>query len=118
MNDLVSWPAVGRRRIAFRRTARELKEAIERGDVLLELTHTAGGTRLGMTLDGGACAADGADYAAARGHLEGDLGLDGVPVRLHADLDIGPLVGEGYLTLRDAPAAAVRAAARAHAEAP
>jgi hypothetical protein len=118
MNDLISWPAVGRRRVAFRRTAGELKEAVEREYVLLELTDALGGTRLDMALDGGACAAEGADHAADRDHLEGDLELNGVPVRLHADLDIGSLVGEGHLTLRDAPAAAVRAAARAHAEAP
>jgi hypothetical protein len=86
----------------------ELKAAIERQYVLLEFTGTRGGTELGLPLDRARCQLDGADFeiGAGRIHLEGELKLDDVAVRMVADLDLATLDGAGRLC----PLAAVETA--------
>src|SRR5262245_3782517 len=98
MNDLVARLAQGRQPLVFARSgqlggARELKAAIDRKYVQLKFTATRGGTELGFDLDLAACDFARADFEAARGsaHLEGELTLDYVPVRLVADIDLGSL---------------------------
>jgi hypothetical protein len=114
MSDLVQRLANGRHRLVFGRSgpagaALELKAAIERKYVQLKFTETRGGTELGFTLDERATSMAGADFDRAQGriHLEGELRLDYVPVRLIADVDLATLEGEGQLQIleRSAPSA-------------
>jgi hypothetical protein len=79
----------------------ELKAAIERQYVLLEFTGTRGGTELGLPLDRAACQLAGADFENGSGriHLEGELKLDYVAVRMVADLDLATLDGAGRLSV-------------------
>ncbi len=104
MNDLVQRLAQGTHPLTSARadTASNLKAAIDRGYVLLEFSETRGGTELGVPLDAPACSWRGADFAAAQGsvHLEGDLQLDYVHVRLIAHLDLATLRGQGHLVVR------------------
>lgn len=108
MSELVQRLRVGRHPVVYSRgkSASDLKRAIESGYVLLKLTETRGGTELGVPLDMSACTWDGVDFMAPSGrvHLEGELTLDYVRVRLIADLDVGTLSGEGQLRVL-APAA-------------
>jgi hypothetical protein len=104
MSDLVQRLASGTHRIVFGRpgaseTASDLQAAIERKYVLLKFPDTRGGTELGMLLDLPACQLGAADFAGAQGavHLEGDLKLDYVAVRLIVDLSLASLEGQGCL---------------------
>jgi len=101
MSDLVQRLGIGNHAIVSARTedAKQLKQCIDRGFVLLKFTETQGGTELGIRLDESACDLGAADFERATGsvHLEGDLKLDYVPVRLVADLDISTLQGSGLL---------------------
>src|SRR5262245_60969852 len=106
MSDLVKRLADGRHRLVFSRSGPagkvvELKAAIERKYVQLLFTETRGGTELGFSLDDAACNYAAADFDAAQGtvHLEGELRLDYVPVRLIADVDLATLEGQGRLEL-------------------
>jgi hypothetical protein len=67
----------------------------------LKFTGTRGGTELGMPLDVAACNWSGADFEQATGtvHLEGELQLDYVPVRMVADVDLSTLGGDGCLRI-------------------
>jgi hypothetical protein len=111
MSDLVKRLAQRRQHLVFSRSgpagsglagkAAELRAAIERKYVQLSFTETRGGTELGFSLDEAACKLCNADFAQARGqvHLEGELELDYVPVRLIADVDLSTLEGEGQLQI-------------------
>lgn len=119
MSNLVERLAQGRHRLIYSRSSSvsDLKKAIERNYVLLKFTQTRGGTELGMELDLPACQLAGADFEKAQGkiHLEGELKLDYVPVRMVADLDLGTLEGEGQLVIREEPMSGKNAAGKAAA---
>lgn len=109
MSDLVKRLSNGSHALVFGRPgaaggAAELKAAIDRKYVLLEFTETRGGTELGVPLDTVACDLSAADFERGDGriHLEGELRLDYVPVRLVADLDLATLQGRGQLLVAPA----------------
>lgn len=119
MSDLVQRLTGGRHPLVFARgdAATGLKAAIERRYVLLKFTGTRGGTELGMPLDVPTCDLSAADFERGIGkiHLEGELELDYVRVRMVADVNLATLDGEGCLlplTL-DPPPAGVTAPERA-----
>lgn len=104
MSDLVRRLSQGSHPIVFGRPGAadrlaELKAAIERKFVLLGFPETRGGTELGVPLDTAACDLGAADFVTGQGriHLEGELRLDYVPVRLIADVDLATLQGQGQL---------------------
>lgn len=76
-----------------------LKEAIERNYVHVLFTGTRGGTELGVELDRDASDFSQADFDAATGTMRvvGDLTLNFVPVRCHAEVDVSTLEGVGHL---------------------
>lgn len=105
MSNLVERLSEGTHPLVFGRAGSaarlaELKAAIDRQYVLLEFTGTRGGTELGMPLDRARCQLDGVDFERGVGriHLEGELRLDDVPVRMIADLDLATLEGAGRLS--------------------
>jgi hypothetical protein len=91
-------------------TVSELRERTgDMGYVLVKFTQTRGGTELGFPLDRDASVISGADFDNATGtvHVEGNLVLNGDPVRLIADIDLSTLRGTGRLALEETvPAAA------------
>lgn len=109
MSDLVKRLSKGSHPLVFGRPGAtggvaELKAAIDRKYVLLEFTETRGGTELGVPLDSAACDLSTADFERGEGriHLEGELRLDYVPVRLVADVDLATLQGRGQLHVTSA----------------
>jgi len=105
MDELVQKLSEGDHPIVTQRykTVEELKQAIDRGYVLIKFTDTRGGTELGIRLDNSLSAWDKADFAKAAGsvHLAGDLTLNYVKVRCVADVDLAGLAGKGHLEIRD-----------------
>jgi hypothetical protein len=107
MSDLVQRLAAGDSKITYRarRDAAkdELKDAIDRQYVHVLFTETRGGTELGFPLDKNCSDVSRADWESGAGsvHLEGDLKLDGVPVRCVADLDLSTVEGLGRLVIRE-----------------
>jgi hypothetical protein len=102
MNDLVKRLTVKQAVVAHggpKGTAAGFKDAIDRGFVLIKFTGTKGGTELGVRLDPQHTDVSGADFAAGTGKVVvgGELTLDDEHVRLHAEIDLGTLAGEGYL---------------------
>jgi hypothetical protein len=103
MSDLPHRLSQGEHKVAYRAKrgdARgELKEAIGRQYVHVLFTETRGGTELGFRLDAERSDLSEADWERGEGsvHLEGELKLDGVPVRCVADIDVGTAEGEGHL---------------------
>jgi hypothetical protein len=100
MNELVErlkecQPVVAERSAS----ARELREQIDRGFVLLKFVNTRGGTELGSQLDMEQTRLDGADFESGTGNvrLVGSLRLNYEKVRLVADIDLASLKGTGYL---------------------
>jgi Core binding factor beta subunit len=83
------------------KSAAELKQAIERGYVLVKFTDTRGGTELGVRLDNTATNLSGADFGQSAGavHLVGNLTLNYVKVRQVADVDLATLGGTGHLEI-------------------
>jgi uncharacterized protein YbdZ (MbtH family) len=81
------------------KTAKRLKEAIDRNYVHIKFTDTKGGTELGVRLDNEACDFNQADFENGTGtaHIEGGLTLDYVKVRCIADIDLKTLEGKGKL---------------------
>jgi len=81
----------------------ELRDAVEREYVHVLFTGTRGGTELGFRPDPARSDLSGANWDAGEGsiHLEGELSLDGVPVRCVADLDLGTMEGTGRLEILD-----------------
>jgi hypothetical protein len=69
------------------------------GYVLIKFTQTRGVTELGFPVDREATDLSRADFDEGTGivHVEGDLVLNGDPVRCIADIDLGTLEGTGRL---------------------
>ena len=81
------------------RTAKALKDCIDRGYVHIKFTGTRGGTELGIRLDPQASRYADVDFDNAAGNvrLVGGLTLDYVKVRCVADIDLTTLAGTGHL---------------------
>lgn len=105
MSDLVQRLSQGDHKITYRPRGddarSELRAAIERDYVHVLFTETRGGTELGFRPDRERSELSGANWEAGEGtvHLEGDLKLDGVPVRCVADLDLATVEGTGRLVV-------------------
>lgn len=76
--------------------------------VLVKFTQTRGGTELGFALDPGATDLREANFEDGTGsvHVEGQLTLNGDPVRCIADIDLATLRGTGRVTPEEMTAAA------------
>lgn len=88
-------------------TVEELRNRTgEMGYVLVKFTETRGGTELGFPLDRDATDLSGADFENGRGtaHVEGELILNGDPVRCIADIGLASLKGTGRLVLEESRA--------------
>ncbi|CAG0927426.1 hypothetical protein TFLX_00460 [Thermoflexales bacterium] len=83
------------------KSAEELKQAIERGYVLVKFTDTRGGTELGLRLEQERCDLSRADFAQSTGtvQLAGTLTLNYIKVRGHAQLELATLNGTGHLEI-------------------
>jgi hypothetical protein len=103
MDELVQRLSEGDHRLVASRykTAEELKQALDRGYVLVKFTDTRGGTELGIRLDSTATDLRGADFGQSLGvvHLVGHLTLNYVKVRCVADVDLAVLGGQGHLEI-------------------
>ena len=108
MSDLPQRLSQGSHKITYRArrddALGELRAAVERNYVHVLFTETRGGTELGFQLDPERSDVSGADWEAGKGsvHMEGELTLDGVPVRCVADLDLATLEGTGRLEILEA----------------
>lgn len=80
----------------------------EMGYVLVKFTQTRGGTELGFPLDRATTDLSKANFDEGTGmvHVEGNLTLNGDPVRCIADIDLATLKGIGRLALEEKAAAA------------
>ncbi len=90
-------------------TLEELRKRTgEMGYVLVKFTQTRGGTEVGFPLDRKASDISAADFDNGTGtmHVEGELVLNGDPVRCVADIDLAALTGTGRLALREITATA------------
>jgi len=102
MNDLVQRLSTGVHPIEAglrpERTAAALKDCIDRGYVHVRFTDTRGGTELGVPVDRERSQLA-ADFGQGVGQVTivGDLTLDFVRVRCHAELDLQTLSGSGRL---------------------
>ena len=103
MDELVQRLSEGDHPIVTQRykTVEELKQAIDRGYVLVKFTDTKGGTELGIRLDKQLSDWTKADFVKATGsvHLTGELTLNYVKVRCVADVDLAALAGQGHLEI-------------------
>ena len=103
MDELVQRLSEGDHPVVTQRykTAEELKQAIDRGYVLIKFTDTRGGTELGSRLEAAQTNLGGADFSQAAGiaHLVGNLTLNYVKVRCVADVDVATLAGKGHLEI-------------------
>jgi hypothetical protein len=103
MDELVQRLSEGDHPVVTQRykSAEELKQALERGYVLVKFTDTRGGTELGFRLDNTATDLSRADFSQATGsvHLVGNLTLNYVKVRGVADVDVATLEGKGHLEI-------------------
>lgn len=103
MDELVQRLAQGEHPITVRRysAAAELKQAIDRGYVLVKFTDTHGGTELGVRLDPAMTDCTQADFAQTRGtaRLAGTLTLNYIKVRAVAAVDLTTLAGTGHLEI-------------------
>ncbi len=103
MDELVRRLATGDHPIVIQRykSAEELKQAIDRGYVLIKFTDTQGGTELGSRLDKILTNLSGADFNQATGtaHLVGHLTLNYVKARCVADVNVAGLEGKGHLEI-------------------
>ncbi len=106
MSELVERLSQGDHKVTYRPrrddARSELREAIDRNYVHVLFTETRGGTELGFQLDRERSDLSSANWETGEGtvHLEGDLKLDGVPVRCVADLDLASVEGTGRLVVR------------------
>jgi uncharacterized protein YbdZ (MbtH family) len=89
------------------RSVNALRQAIDRGYVLVKFTETRGQTEIGMDLEPAACDFSKADFDKASGsiRLSGTLSLDFEKVRCIADIDLATLEGQGHLEKRVAEVA-------------
>lgn len=72
------------------------RAALDRGYVHVKFTETRGGTELGFAPDVDAGEAD-LEAGTGRVRLTGQLVLDYVPVRIHAEIELPTLKGSGRL---------------------
>ena len=81
--------------------AKDLKQRLDQGFLLVKFTDTRGGTELGSALDKEKTDLSNADFENGTGtvHLEGYLTLNYVRVRLIADFDISTMEGKGHLDI-------------------
>jgi len=81
------------------RTVKRFKEALDRDYVHIRFTGTKGGTELGFELDRDISDFSAADFENGKGsvHIEGNLILDYVKVKIVADIDLRTLEGKGHL---------------------
>jgi hypothetical protein len=89
-------------------TVEELRERVgEMGYVLVKFTETRGGTELGFYLDREAAQLSEADFDNGTGtvHVEGNLILNGDPIRCVADIGLADLKGTGRVALEEKVAA-------------
>jgi hypothetical protein len=84
--------------IRYKCTA-DIKEAIERGLVLVKFTDTQGGTEVGMKLNKGE---KNIDMTGEKIELNGSLTLDYQPVTCSVNIDLVTLMGYGSLKLVEA----------------
>jgi hypothetical protein len=103
MDELVQRLSEGEHPIVIQRykSAGELKQAIDRGYVLVKFTDTRGGTEVGARLDDALTDLSGADFGQSVGtaHLVGNLTLNYVKVRCVAEVDIATMEGRGHLEI-------------------
>lgn len=105
MSELPHKLAKGKHKVIYRPirddAREELKAAIDRKYVHVKFTETRGGTELGFPLDEERSDLSKADWEGGKGsvHLEGELNLDGVPVRCVADIDLKTVEGKGNLVI-------------------
>lgn len=103
MNELVAYLSNGSHVVEFsgrpEKSAKALKESLERGLVLVRFTETKGGTELGVPVDRQLTDVTGADFEAGTGvaKVVGTLTLDFTRVRCSADIDLSLLSGKGRL---------------------
>ncbi|HEY6927327.1 MAG TPA: hypothetical protein VI653_27885 [Steroidobacteraceae bacterium] len=71
-----------------------IKEAIERGFILVKFTGTQGGTEIGVSLDKDD---RGVDLASSTTSLRGSLTLDYQPVKCTVHINLETLTGHGFL---------------------
>lgn len=106
MNELVERLTKGLHPIVAERSAsaRELREQIDRGFVLVKFLSTKGGTELGSQLDMKQTRLDAADFESGTGsvRLVGNVTLNYDKVQLVADIDLASRKGTGYLVLVEA----------------
>jgi hypothetical protein len=81
------------------KTAKALKESVDRGYVHIKFTDTQGGTELGARLDREATDLSQADFENQTGNIRlvGGLTLNYVKVRCVAEIDLATLTGRGHL---------------------
>ncbi len=103
MDELVQRLSEGDHPVVTQRykSAEELKQAIDRGYVLVKFTDTRGGTELGVRLDNALTDLSQANWEQSTGsvHLAGNLTLNYVKVRCVADVDVAALEGKGHLEI-------------------
>lgn len=104
MNDLVQRLTQEQRVVASVRpetTVEGFKAAVDRKYVHIKFTETRGGTELGFPLEEEHSDLSGGDFEKGEGEvkLAGRLNLDGVPVRVHATLDLSTVEGTGHLEI-------------------
>lgn len=103
MDELVRNLVTGTHELSAARSTSpdDLKQAIERGYVLIKFTQTQGGTELGVRLDQSRSSTGSADFAAGTGavKLVGTLVLNYNEVELTADIAVDTLKGSGALKL-------------------
>jgi len=111
MSELVQKLAKGDHKVIYRafrdNPLQELRDAIGRNYMHVKFTETRGGTELGFPLDDKSF--PNADLEKGEGtvHLSGKLKLDGVPIRVVADIDLKTMEGLGHLEiLEEEPKAA------------
>ena len=102
MSDLVSRLATGEHRVTVGGpdpSLESFQQAIDRRFVHIKFTDTKGQTDIGVKIDIDASESNGADFENGAGlvHIEGDLTLDYIPVRLVASIDLSTLNGTGRL---------------------
>ena len=108
MDELVRNLVTGTHELSAARSKspEELRQAIERGYVLVKFTQTRGGTELGVRLDRSRSSTGNADFASGTGavKLVGTLVLNYNEVELTADIALDTLQGSGALKLlKDEP---------------
>ncbi len=103
MDELVQRLSEGDHPVITQRykSTEELKQAIDRGYVLVKFTDTRGGTELGVRLDNALTDLSQADWEQSTGtiHLAGNLTLNYVKIRCVADVDVAALEGKGHLEI-------------------